>query len=82
MLRYAAFLNFIIHILFLVLFEQKNYNSPYGGMQYGLHDVERSKREMGRVPSADKLLLRSGTHPRRYESGDDLVDTKGRGKAR
>lgn len=52
-----------------------------GGMRYGLYDIERSKRKMGRDPSMDKLLLRSGSHPRCYESGNNLADTQKCGKA-
>lgn len=36
---------------------------------------------MGRDPSVDKLLLRCGTHPRRYESGDNLTDSQNFEKA-
>ena len=68
-------------VCILVFFEQKNYNVVCGGMRYGLHDIERGKREMGRDPSVDKLLLRCGTHPRRYESGDNLADSQNFEKA-
>ena len=81
MLQYSFLLNFIIHNLLVVFFEQRNYNVACGGMRYGLNDIERGKREMGRDPSVDKLLLRCGTHPRRYESGDNLADSQNFEKA-
>lgn len=81
MLQYSFLLNFIIHNLLVVFFEQRNYNVACGGMRYGLYDIERGKREMGRDPSVDKLLLRCGTHPRRYESGDNLADSQNFEKA-
>lgn len=81
MLQYSFLLNFIIHNLLVVFFEQRNYNVACGGMRYGLYDIERGKREMGRDPSVDKLLLRCVTHPRRYESGDNLADSQNFEKA-
>ena len=50
-------------------------------VRYGLNDFERSRREMGRVPTMDKLLLRCRAHPRRCENGDGMVDTQGCEKA-
>ena len=80
MLLYVSILNFIIHILFVVFFEQRNYNVACGGMWYGLYDIERSQRKMGCDPTMDKLLLRCGTHPRRCEDGYNLVDSQNCGE--
>ena len=65
----------------VVFFEQRNYNVACGGKRYGLYNIERSKRKMGRDPTMDKLLLHCGPHPRCYEGGDDLAYTKVGGKA-
>lgn len=68
-------------VCILVFFEQKNYNVVCGGMRYGLHDIERGKRKMGRDPTMDKLLLHCGSHPRCCKNGDDLADSENCGKA-
>lgn len=43
--------------------------------------LKEASEKWGRDPSVDKLLLRCGTHPRRYESGDNLADSQNFEKA-
>ena len=50
MLLYAGKLNFIIHILFLALFEQKNYNDIYGGMNMDYMTLKEASEKWGVTP--------------------------------
>ena len=50
-------------------------------VRYGLYDLEGSKRKMGRDPSTDKLLLRWWPYSRCCKDGNNLADSKRRGKA-
>ena len=43
--------------------------------------LKEASEKWGVTASVDKLLLRCGTHPRRYESGDNLADSQNFEKA-
>ena len=45
----AVRLNFIIHIMFLALFEMRNYN-VLCGVRNGLYDIERGRQKWGVTP--------------------------------
>lgn len=50
-------------------------------VHYGIYDFERSRQEMGRVPSSSELLLCWWPYSRRCEDVDNLVNTERCGKA-
>ena len=80
---YDLYLHSIIHISCLVLFERMKYNNKCcRRCEYGLHDNQRSKREMGRFVPSSQLLLRRGPYSRRCENGRCLADPKGNRQAR
>lgn len=50
MLLYAGELNFIIHILFLALFEHRNYNRCYGGTDMDYMTLKEASEKWGVTP--------------------------------
>ena len=50
MLLYAGWLNFIIHIRFLALFEQKNYNVIHGGLDMDYMTLKEASEKWGVTP--------------------------------
>ena len=74
---YTPFLHCIIHISRLAFFELMKYNKKCcRRCEYGLHDTQRSKREMGRFIPSSQLLLRRWAYSRRCENGRCLADPK------
>ena len=80
---YAPSLHCIIHISRLAFFELMKYNKKCcRRCEYGLHDTQRSKREMGSFVPSSQLLLRRWAYSRRCENGWCLADPKRGGQAR
>ena len=63
MLLYAGELNFIIHILFLALFEQKNYNGVCGGMNMDYMTLKEASEKWGVTPRRVNYYCAAGRIP-------------------
>ena len=63
MLLYAGKLNFIIHILFLALFEQKNYNDVCGGMNMDYMTLKEASEKWGVTPRRVNYYCAAGRIP-------------------
>lgn len=63
MLLYAGRLNFIIHILFLALFEQKNYNGVCGGMNMDYMTLKEASEKWGVTPRRVNYYCAAGRIP-------------------
>ena len=63
MLLYAGKLNFIIHILFLALFEQKNYNDVCGGMNMEYMTLKEASEKWGVTPRRVNYYCAAGRIP-------------------
>ena len=63
MLLYAGWLNFIIHILFLALFEQKNYNGVCGGMNMDYMTLKEASEKWGVTPRRVNYYCAAGRIP-------------------
>lgn len=74
MLLYALYLHFIIRIYPLLCSSSRTI-MYFVEVRYGLYDLERSKRKMGRNTSTDKLLLRRWAYSWGHKDGNDLVNT-------
>ena len=63
MLLYAGFLNFISHILFLALFEQKNYNVIHGGLDMDYMTLKEASENWGVTPRRVNYYCAAGRIP-------------------
>ena len=63
MLLYAGKLIFIIHILFLALFEQKNYNGICGGMNMDYMTLKEASEKWGVTPRRVNYYCAAGRIP-------------------
>lgn len=63
MLLYAGCLHFIFHILFLALFEQKNYNDICGGMNMDYMTLKEASEKWGVTPRRVNYYCAAGRIP-------------------
>ena len=63
MLLYAGCLHFIFHILFLDLFEQKNYNGVCGGMNMDYMTLKEASEKGGVTPRRVNYYCAAGRIP-------------------
>ena len=63
MLLYACYLHFIFHILFLALFEQKNYNGVCGGMNMDYMTLKEASEKWGVTPRRVNYYCAAGRIP-------------------
>ena len=63
MLLYAGELNFIIHISFLALFEQKNYNGVCGGMNMDYMTLKEASEKWSVTPRRVNYYCAAGRIP-------------------
>ena len=63
MLLYAGILNFIIHILLVVLFEQKNYNVVCGGLNMDYMTLKEASEKWGVTPRRVNYYCAAGRIP-------------------
>ena len=63
MLLYADSLNFIIHILFVVFFEQRNYNVACGGMNMDYMTLKEASEKWGVTPRWINYYCAAGRIP-------------------
>ena len=63
MLLYAGLLNFIIHIWFLALYEQKNYNVIHGGLDMDYITLKEASEKWGVTPRRVNYYCAAGRIP-------------------
>ena len=63
LLRYAPRLRCIVHILFLVLFEQQNYNRAVGGMNMDYMTLKEASEKWGVTPRRINYYCAAGRIP-------------------
>ena len=63
MLLYAGKLNFIIHALFLALFEHRNYNRQYGGTDMDYMTLKEASEKWGVTPRRINYYCAAGRIP-------------------
>ena len=63
MLLYAGYLNFIIHILFLALFEHRNYNRYYGGTDMDYMTLKEASEKWSVTPRRVNYYCAAGRIP-------------------
>lgn len=63
MLLYAGYLHFIFHILFLALFEHKNYNDICGGMNMDYMTLKEASEKWGVTPRRVNYYCAAGRIP-------------------
>ena len=80
MLLYAGCLNFIIHILFLALFEQKNYTSVCGGMNMDYMTLKEASEKWGVTPRRVNYYCAAGRIPGAIKMATIWLIPKGQNK--